>query len=93
MYIVVRTANLLDQTTLTLVQYKEPIQVPHFQVKTSYCHNRAQFPLDKIVPTVGLNVGKIATQGVKLTLWDMGGQVRYQEILSNSLLIHWNDGT
>ncbi|XP_063689960.1 ADP-ribosylation factor-related protein 1-like [Bolinopsis microptera] len=44
------------------------------QVKTSYCHNRAQFPLDKIVPTVGLNVGKIATQGVKITLWDMGGQ-------------------
>ncbi|KAL5248232.1 hypothetical protein ACHWQZ_G017423 [Mnemiopsis leidyi] len=44
------------------------------QVKTSYCHNSTQFPLDKIVPTVGLNVGKIATQGVKLTLWDMGGQ-------------------
>ena len=26
------------------------------------------------MPTVGLNVGKISTQGVKLTLWDMGGQ-------------------
>lgn len=43
-------------------------------MKSSYCHNKSSFPLDKIVPTVGLNVGKIITQGVKITLWDMGGQ-------------------
>lgn len=43
------------------------------QVKTDYLKTSG-FPLDKIVPTVGLNVGKIRTQNLDLTLWDMGGQ-------------------
>ena len=58
-----------------------------FQVKSSYCHNKSSFPLDKIVPTVGLNVGKIITQGVKITLWDMGGQdaLRYVTLITPDL--------
>ena len=57
-------------------------------MKSSYCHNKSSFPLDKIVPTVGLNVGKIITQGVKITLWDMGGQdaLRYVTLITSRLV-------
>jgi hypothetical protein len=32
-------------------------------------------PHDRIVPTVGLNIGRIEDTNVKLVFWDLGGQV------------------
>jgi ADP-ribosylation factor related protein 1 len=32
-------------------------------------------PHDQIVPTVGLNIGRIEDANVKLVFWDLGGQV------------------
>jgi hypothetical protein len=34
-------------------------------------------PHDRIVPTVGLNIGRIEDANVKLVFWDLGGQVRF----------------
>ena len=34
--------------------------------------------LNKITTTVGLNIGKIITHGVKLMFWDLGGQEELQ---------------
>ena len=36
--------------------------------------------LSKITTTVGLNIGKINTQGVKLMFWDLGGQEELQTL-------------
>ena len=36
--------------------------------------------LSKITTTVGLNIGKIVTQGVKLMFWDLGGQEELQSL-------------
>jgi ADP-ribosylation factor related protein 1 len=32
-------------------------------------------PPDRIVPTVGLNIGRIEVANRKLVFWDLGGQV------------------
>jgi ADP-ribosylation factor related protein 1 len=32
-------------------------------------------PHDRVVPTVGLNIGRIEDANVKLVFWDLGGQV------------------
>ncbi|KAL5196986.1 hypothetical protein ABZP36_000498 [Zizania latifolia] len=32
-------------------------------------------PLDRLVPTVGLNIGRVEDANVKLVFWDLGGQV------------------
>ena len=37
-------------------------------------------PLNKITTTVGLNIGKITTQGVRLMFWDLGGQEELQSL-------------
>lgn len=37
-------------------------------------------PLNKITTTVGLNIGKVTTQGVKLMFWDLGGQEELQSL-------------
>ena len=36
--------------------------------------------LDKIAPTVGLNIGRIELSGAKLLVWDLGGQVNLRKI-------------
>ncbi|GJN41028.1 hypothetical protein PR202_gn00350 [Eleusine coracana subsp. coracana] len=33
-------------------------------------------PLDRVVPTIGLNIGRIEDANAKLVFWDLGGQVR-----------------
>ena len=40
-------------------------------------------PPDRVVPTVGLNIGRIEDAKAKLVFWDLGGQVR--------LLVHYMD--
>jgi len=32
-------------------------------------------PPDRIIPTVGLNIGRIEVANSKLVFWDLGGQV------------------
>jgi hypothetical protein len=34
-------------------------------------------PPDRVVPTVGLNIGRIEDANAKLVFWDLGGQVRH----------------
>eukprot|EP01043_Picozoa_sp_COSAG02_P075862 COSAG02_NODE_15837_length_1137_cov_3.314725_2_plen_167_part_01 len=37
-------------------------------------------PPDKIVPTVGLNIGRLVMGGVELLIWDLGGQATLRTI-------------
>jgi ADP-ribosylation factor related protein 1 len=43
-------------------------------VKSIYLKEEG-LPHDRIVPTVGLNIGRIEDANVKLVFWDLGGQV------------------
>ena len=37
-------------------------------------------PLDKIPPTVGLNVGRMGIANCKVIFWDLGGQIGFRSI-------------
>ena len=37
-------------------------------------------PLDSILPTVGLNMGRLEAHGCDVTLWDLGGQQSFRSI-------------
>lgn len=43
------------------------------QSKTMFTDTRG-LPPDKIVPTVGLNIGRLVMGGIELLIWDLGGQ-------------------
>lgn len=70
------------------------------QAKASLNPNYKTLNLTKISCTVGLNIGKIASEGVVLNFWDLGGQSELQclwdkvcTILIIFAKIHWtNDG-
>ncbi|CBY35519.1 unnamed protein product [Oikopleura dioica] len=50
------------------------------QTKTKFNQEYRGMPLNKITTTVGLNIGKVTTQGVKLMFWDLGGQEELQSL-------------
>jgi ADP-ribosylation factor related protein 1 len=49
------------------------------QSKTMFTDARG-LPPDKIVPTVGLNIGRLVMGGVELLIWDLGGQATLRTI-------------
>jgi len=50
------------------------------QTKIKFSKEYRGMQLSKITTTVGLNIGKINTQGVKLMFWDLGGQEELQTL-------------
>ena len=49
------------------------------QMKGLYS-STAGIPLDKIPPTVGLNIGRMDVGGCRVIFWDLGGQVNLRSI-------------
>eukprot|EP00268_Persea_americana_P002762 TRINITY_DN1084_c0_g1_i7.p1 TRINITY_DN1084_c0_g1~~TRINITY_DN1084_c0_g1_i7.p1 ORF type:complete len:127 (-),score=22.91 TRINITY_DN1084_c0_g1_i7:257-637(-) len=49
------------------------------KLKTLYS-NLQGLPPDRIVPTVGLNIGRVEASKTKLVFWDLGGQVGLRPI-------------
>jgi ADP-ribosylation factor related protein 1 len=49
------------------------------KIKSIYLKGEGLTP-DRIVPTVGLNIGRIEDANAKLVFWDLGGQVGLRTI-------------
>lgn len=49
-------------------------------VKRKFGYDYKGMPFDKINPTVGMNVGRIDIEGVRLIFWDLGGQQDLQSL-------------
>eukprot|EP01012_Entosiphon_sulcatum_P068608 TRINITY_DN98886_c0_g1_i1.p1 TRINITY_DN98886_c0_g1~~TRINITY_DN98886_c0_g1_i1.p1 ORF type:complete len:209 (-),score=45.06 TRINITY_DN98886_c0_g1_i1:12-638(-) len=49
------------------------------QLKNQYCKGGGM-ALEKITPTVGLNIGRFDIGGCKLLVWDLGGQANLRKI-------------
>ncbi|CAA6668591.1 unnamed protein product [Spirodela intermedia] len=49
------------------------------KLKSLYSNSEG-LPSDRIVPTVGLNIGRIEVANAKLVFWDLGGQVGLRTI-------------
>jgi len=50
------------------------------QTKTKFNRNYKGTNLNKITTTVGLNIGKVDTGGIRLNFWDLGGQEELQSL-------------
>lgn len=48
--------------------------------KTKLVRNYAGMNPSKITTTVGLNIGQIDVQGIRLSFWDLGGQEELQSL-------------
>ncbi|CAI0403418.1 unnamed protein product [Linum tenue] len=49
------------------------------KLKTVYSNSEG-LPHDRIVPTVGLNIGRLEVSNSKLVFWDLGGQIGLRSI-------------
>ncbi|CAN1267302.1 ADP-ribosylation factor-related protein 1, partial [Linum perenne] len=49
------------------------------KLKTVYSNSEG-LPPDRIVPTVGLNIGRLEVSNSKLVFWDLGGQIGLRSI-------------
>eukprot|EP00795_Rhopilema_esculentum_P007537 gene7537-13320_t len=49
-------------------------------IKRKFALNYKGIPFDKIHPTVGMNVGRIDIEGIRLIFWDLGGQQDLQSL-------------
>ncbi|KAL0915900.1 hypothetical protein M5K25_013367 [Dendrobium thyrsiflorum] len=49
------------------------------KLKSIYLHSEG-LPPDRIVPTVGLNIGRVEASNAKLVFWDLGGQIGLRTI-------------
>mmetsp|Transcript_19840 Transcript_19840/g.35277 ORF Transcript_19840/g.35277 Transcript_19840/m.35277 type:complete len:223 (+) Transcript_19840:326-994(+) len=50
------------------------------QMKGIFQKSPNQIPLDKIPPTVGLNIGRMDIDNVRVIFWDLGGQIALRSI-------------
>lgn len=49
-------------------------------IKRMFAINYKGIPFEKIHPTVGMNVGRIDIDGIRLIFWDLGGQQDLQSL-------------
>ncbi|GJN33118.1 hypothetical protein PR202_gb21684 [Eleusine coracana subsp. coracana] len=65
---------------------------PEFHVLILGVHKAGKtvegLPHDRIVPTVGLNIGRIEDANVKLVFWDLGGQDSPAAVTEEELARH-----
>lgn len=54
--------------------------------KTKYTKKYKAMNPNRITTTVGLNIGKIDVDGVRLNFWDLGGQQELQSLWDKVLL-------
>lgn len=63
-----------------------PLACPHLfqtyleKAKTKLVRNYVGMNPSKITTTVGLNIGQIDVQGIRLSFWDLGGQEELQSL-------------
>ncbi|CAI2734460.1 unnamed protein product [Schistosoma spindalis] len=50
------------------------------QAKINFVPNYKSIPIQKITTTVGLNIGYIEVDGIRLKFWDLGGQEELQSL-------------
>jgi ADP-ribosylation factor related protein 1 len=54
------------------------------RIKSMYSsEGGSSVPLDRIQPTIGLNMGRVQAYGCDVTLWDLGGQQSFRSIWNN----------
>ena len=60
--------------------------------KTKFIKNYKGLNLKSITMTVGLNIGQIDMEGVRLSFWDLGGQKELQSLWDKVILLKLNTG-
>lgn len=60
------------------------------KAKTKLVRNYVGMNPSKITTTVGLNIGQIDVQGIRLSFWDLGGQEELQSLWDK--VSEWTSG-